>query len=68
MTLPLAVFLVSVLHVDLFVHEELIMHGFDCFVRSFKRIVGYETEALRYSLVVAGDLRKIISTLIHNLL
>lgn len=53
-----SVFLVSVLDVDFFIHQELVVHRFDCFVGGLERVVRYETEAFRYSLVVSGDLRK----------
>jgi hypothetical protein len=47
MALSLAVFLVRILHVDLFVHEKLFIHAFDRFVGGLKRVVGYEAEPFR---------------------
>lgn len=58
MAFTLSVFLISILDVDFLIHQELVVHRFDCFVGGLERVVRYETEAFGYSLVVSGDLRK----------
>lgn len=56
MSLALAVFLVCVLHRDVFVHEELPVHVGDGVVGGFEVGVGYESVALGQSGFVARDL------------
>lgn len=56
MTFSFPVFLVGVLDIDFFIHEELVVHRFDGFVRCFEGVVGYETESFGDSLVVPSNL------------
>lgn len=51
-----SVFLVGILYVDFFVHEELFVHAFDRFVGGFEGVVGYETETFGDTGFVAGNL------------
>ena len=57
MALAFAVFFVGVLNVDFFVHEVLLVHGFDGFVGGFKGVVGYEAEALGDASVITSNLK-----------
>ena len=55
-TFSFSVFLVGVLDIDFFIHEELVVHGFDGFVGCFEGVVRYETESFGDSLVIASNL------------
>jgi hypothetical protein len=55
-TFSLPVFLVRVLHVDLLVHEELLIHALNRFIRRLERVVRDKPEALGEALIVTRNL------------
>lgn len=56
--LALAVLLVRVLDVDLFIHEELLVHALNSTIGSFERVVRDEAEAFGNAGFVARNLRR----------
>jgi hypothetical protein len=52
----LAILLVCVLHVDLFVHEELLVHAFYRFIGGFEGVIGDKTKSLRDTGVISRNL------------
>ena len=56
MTFPLAVLLVRVGNCDFFVHEKLVVHGFDGFVGAVEVVERDEAEAAGNAIVISCDL------------